>query len=80
MIAVCAHCGVVEGHFQLIHGLQQQTFCLVVQVLKRRFLHGGEPYSVTHITKFTDANTDHRDAPTLVTKSEWRMMARTKKR
>lgn len=81
VIAVCAHCGVIKGHLQLIHGLKQQTFCLIMQVFKRCLLHSIEPHADTFPTRYTDVITeDHAVAPTLVTKSEWRMMARTKKR
>lgn len=34
MVAVSSHSGVVEGHLQLIHGFQQQTFSLIVEILK----------------------------------------------
>lgn len=47
VIAVCAHCGVIKGHLQLIHGLKQQTFCLIMQVFKRCLLYSRDPHIVT---------------------------------
>ena len=38
MITVGSHCCVVERHLQLIHGFQQQTLCLIVEILKRGLL------------------------------------------
>lgn len=48
MVAVGAHVGVVESHLQLVHGLQEQTLTLVLQVLKGGFLPnlGGGGQSV----------------------------------
>lgn len=58
VIAVCAHCGVIKGHLQLIHGLKQQTFCLIVQVFKRRFLHSKEQHVSTFATRYMDVITE----------------------
>lgn len=38
VVAVCTHGSVVERHFQLIHGFQEQTLTLVLQVLEGSFL------------------------------------------
>lgn len=38
VVAVSAHNGVVEGHLQLIHGLQQHPLALVLQVLEGSLL------------------------------------------
>lgn len=34
VVAVSSYGRVVERHLQLVHGLQQQTLCLVVKVFK----------------------------------------------
>lgn len=38
MVAVRAHAGVVERHLQLVHGLQEQSLALVLEVLEGGFL------------------------------------------
>lgn len=38
MVAVSSYSCVVESHLQLIHGLQQQTLCLIVKVFERGLL------------------------------------------
>lgn len=42
VVAVGADTRVAEGHFQLIHGLQEQPLALVLQVFKRGFLSQRE--------------------------------------
>ena len=43
VVAVGPDGGVVEGHLQLVHGLQQQTLRLVVEVLEGGLLQGDTP-------------------------------------
>lgn len=38
VVAVCADTGVAEGHLQLIHGLQEKSFSLILKVFKGGFL------------------------------------------
>ena len=38
VVAVRPYGGVVEGHLQLIHGLQQKTFSFILKVFKGGFL------------------------------------------
>lgn len=38
VVAVCADTCVAKGHLQLIHGLQEKTFSLILKVLKGGFL------------------------------------------
>lgn len=47
MVAVCADAGVTEGHLQLIHGLQQETFSFILKVFKGGFLVVFKRYLIT---------------------------------
>lgn len=38
MVTVRSYSCVVESHLQLIHGLEQETLCFIVKVLKRGLL------------------------------------------
>lgn len=42
MVAVGAHAGVVERHLQLVHGLQEQSLALILEVLEGCFLSKRE--------------------------------------
>lgn len=38
VVAVCADTCVAEGHLQLVHGLQEESFSFILKVLKGGFL------------------------------------------
>ena len=86
MVAVGSHSRVVERHLQLIHGFQQQTLGLIVKVFKRGLLvkeRKEKTMLIGAVLKKKIVSEKQRlflRCLTLVTRSEWRMMARTKKR
>lgn len=58
VVAVCADTCVAEGHLQFIHGLQEESFSLILKVFKGGFLaiikggHLGELFFIKQLKFF----------------------------
>lgn len=86
VVAVGANNSVAEGHLQLIHRLQEQPLALILQVLEGSllqctgWLRGGRSTPCTPNSPHLCPHPGAQRGLALVMKSEWRTMARMKKR